>query len=200
MFDARLRPLLDPLLNALALSLASRGVGANALTFTGLLVGLCGAGAISQGWFGWGLGLILANRVLDGLDGAVARVNGPTDLGGYYDIVADFVFYVSVPLAFGLVTPGNLLPALLLVASFVLSGTSFLAFAAVAARRGAETRAHGRKGFFYSTGLAEGGETILAFVAMCVFPGAFGWIACGFALLCVATLVQRTAMAVRMFR
>ena len=200
MFDARLRPLLDPPLNALALWLAKRGVGANQLTLIGLVVGVCGAVAISQGWFGWGLGLIVANRVLDGLDGAVARVNGPTDLGGYYDVVADFIFYVSVPLGFGLVTPENLLPALLLVASFVLTGASFLAFAVVAAKRGADTRAHGRKGFFYSTGLAEGGETILAFVAMCVFPGSFGWIACGFALLCVATLFQRTVMAVRMFR
>jgi len=200
MFDARLRPLVDPPLNALALWLARRGVGANALTLLGLLVGLSGAAAISQGWFGWGLGFIVANRVLDGLDGAVARVNGPTELGGYYDIVADFAFYVSVPVGFGLAAPENLLPALVLVASFVLTGVSFLAFAVVAAKRGTETVSHGRKGFFYSTGLAEGGETILAFVAMCLFPQGFGWIAYGFALLCVATVFQRTAMAIGIFR
>ncbi|WP_197458249.1 CDP-alcohol phosphatidyltransferase family protein, partial [Erythrobacter sp. HI0077] len=107
MFDAKLRPLIDPPLNRLGSALARRGVTANAITFLGLALGLAGAAAISVGYFSAGLGLILANRLLDGLDGAVARANGPTVLGGYFDIVADFAFYVSVPLGFGLVDPAN---------------------------------------------------------------------------------------------
>jgi phosphatidylglycerophosphate synthase len=200
MLDAKLRPLIDPPLNAVGRVLAGAGVSANGLTFAGLALGLAGAGAIALGQIGWGLALIIANRLLDGLDGAVARVRGPTDLGGYFDIVADFAFYVSVPLGFGILSSANTLPALVLVASFVLTGVSFLAFAVIAGKRGATTEAHGKKSFFYSTGLAEGAETIAVFIAMCMAPQWFGAIAYVYAALCVLTVVQRSAMALAAFR
>lgn len=199
MFDVKLRPLIDPPLNAVGRALAGAGVTANGLTFTGLALGLAGAAAIACGQIGWGLALILANRLADGLDGAVARARGPSDLGGYFDIVADFAFYVAVPVGFGVLAPANAVPALVLVASFVLTGVSFLAFAVVAAKRGAETEAHGKKSFFYSTGLAEGGETIAVFIAMCLAPAWFPVLALGYAGLCALTVVQRSAMAVRAF-
>ena len=200
MFDARIRPLIDPPLNRIGRALAGWGVSANMLTFTGLALGLGGAVAIAFGHIGLGLALIIANRVLDGLDGAVARVNGPTALGGYFDIVADFAFYVSVPLAFGFLDPANTKAALVLVASFVLTGVSFLAFAVIAAERGEETKEHGTKSFFYSTGLAEGTETVLVFIAFALFPAWFVPIAYGYAVLCVLTVFQRSAMAIRRFR
>jgi phosphatidylglycerophosphate synthase len=200
MLDAKLRPLIDPPLNAVGRRLARIGVTANGLTFAGLALGLGGAAAIALGHVGWGLALILANRLCDGLDGAVARVRGPTDLGGYFDIVADFAFYVSVPLGFGILSAANTLPALVLVASFVLTGVSFLAFAVIAAKRGEATEAHGKKSFFYSTGLAEGTETIAVFIAMCLFPAWFGVLAYGYAALCTLTVVQRSAVAVSAFR
>ncbi|UAB78026.1 CDP-alcohol phosphatidyltransferase family protein [Erythrobacter sp. SCSIO 43205] len=200
MFDARLRPLIDPPLNAVGARIARLGVSANMLTFAGLFLGLGGAAAIASGEIGWSLALIVANRLLDGLDGAVARATKPTLLGGYFDIVADFAFYVSVPLGFGVLTSANTLPALVLVASFVLTGVSFLAFAVVAAERGDETQAHGKKSFFYSTGLAEGGETIAVFVAMCLFPAYFAVIAYAYAALCVLTVFQRSALAIATFK
>jgi phosphatidylglycerophosphate synthase len=200
MLDARLRPLIDPPLSRAGRALAALGIGANMLTFTGLALGLAGAVAIALSQIGWGLALILANRLLDGLDGAVARATQPTDLGGYFDIVGDFAFYVSIPLAFGIMDPANTLPALVLVASFVLTGVSFLAFAVIAAQRGEETQAHGKKSFFYSTGLAEGAETIAVFIAMCLFPAWFGPIALAYAALCVLTVFQRSAMAAALFR
>ncbi len=199
MLDAKLRLLIDPPLNRAGAFLAGLGVTANALTFTGLALGLAGAAAVAFGHIGWGLALIIANRLLDGLDGAVARVRGPSDLGGYFDIVADFAFYVSVPVGFGVLDAANQLPALVLVASFVLTGVSFLAFAVIAAKRGATTEAHGKKSFFYSTGLAEGTETILVFIAMCLFPAWFGPIAYAYAALCVLTVFQRSALAVAAF-
>lgn len=200
MLDARIRPLIDPPLNRLGHSLAQRGITANGLTFVGLLLGLAGAVAIALGEARWGLMLILTNRLLDGLDGAVARSEGITDLGGYFDIVADFAFYVAIPLGFGLMAPEHTRPALVLVASFVLTGTSFLAFAAIAARRGLSTDAHGRKSVFYSTGLAEGTETIAVFIVMCLRPAWFGEVAYAYAGLCVLTAVQRSVSAASLFR
>ncbi|MEM8725477.1 MAG: CDP-alcohol phosphatidyltransferase family protein [Pseudomonadota bacterium] len=200
MLDAKLRPLIDPPLNATGRALAGIGVSANMLTFSGLALGIVGAAAIAFGNTGLGLALIIANRVLDGLDGAVARVRGPTTLGGYFDIVADFAFYVSIPLGFGVHASENTLPALVLVASFVLTGVSFLAFAVIAAERRDKTTAHGQKSFFYSTGLAEGTETIAVFIAMCLFPAWFGVIAYTYAALCVLTVFQRSALAKAQFR
>ncbi|XUU60493.1 CDP-alcohol phosphatidyltransferase family protein [Erythrobacter sp. HA6-11] len=200
MFDAKLRPLIDPPLNMAGAWLANEGISANLLTLSGLVIGLLGAASIAMEHYWLGLALIIANRLLDGLDGAVARASKPTDLGGYFDIVADFAFYVSIPLAFGIADPASLLPALVLVASFVLTGTSFLAFAVIATKRGEDTDAHGKKSFFYSTGLAEGAETIAVFIAMALFPAWFGPIAFVYAGLCVLTVFQRSAMAVSQFR
>lgn len=200
MFDARLRPLIDPPLNAMGRRLAAWGIGADAVTLAGMMFGLAAAAALAQGLFALALALIVANRLLDGLDGAVARASGLTDFGGYLDIVADFVFYVSVPLGFALADPAMALPAAVLVASFTLTGVSFLAFATLAAKRGVETAAHGRKSFFYNTGLAEGAETIAVFIAMCLWPAWFAAIAYGYAALCALTVIQRSLAARAAFR
>lgn len=200
MFDAKLRPLIDPPLNAVGRQLARAGISANMLTSAGIVLAVAAGIAIGLECFAVGLTLILANRLLDGLDGAVARATRLTDFGGYYDIVGDFVFYVSVPVGFAIVAPANQLAAACLLASFALTGTSFLAYAVLAAKRGIETRAHGRKSFFYNTGLAEGTETILAFLLMAALPERFPVIAWIYSGLCVFTVLQRTAGVWTTFR
>lgn len=199
MFDARLRPLIDPPLNAMGRMLARRGIGANAVTLAGLVPALGAGLAIAHDHNLLALTLILVNRLLDGLDGAVARARGISDFGGYLDTLADYVFYVAVPVGFGIAAPVNAVPAMVLIASFTLTCASFLAFAAIAAKRGAQTTAHGTKSIFYSTGLAEGAETIAAFVAMCLWPALFPAIAIVFAVLCLLTVVQRSLLARRTF-
>lgn len=199
MFDARLRPLIDPPLNAVGKWLGERGVSANMLTIAGMFVGFAAAVAISQSAFFAALALILFNRLIDGLDGAVARFNGPSDFGGYLDSLCDFAFYVAVPLGFAAAAPVNALPAALLIASFTVTGISFLAFAAIAAKRGLETTAHGQKSFFYSTGIAEGAETIAVFVMMTLFPAYFGVIAYAYAALCLLTVMQRSWLSWQLF-
>lgn len=200
MFDAALRRLIDPPLNRSAGWLAKTGFSANALTIVGAATGLAAAVAISQQQLTAALALIILNRVLDGVDGAVARINGPTEFGGYLDTLADYLFYVSVPVAFGWATTDNQLPALLLVASFTLTAISFLGFAAIAARSGRNDGAHGPKAFIYSTGLMEGGETIAFFMLFCLFPLQFPTLAVIFAILCLATVCQRVMLAAQSFR
>jgi phosphatidylglycerophosphate synthase len=200
MFDARIRPLIDPPLNAMGAALARMGIDANAVTLAGLIPALGAGLAIAHQHYLLGLALILLNRVLDGLDGAVARAKVITDLGGYLDTLADYVFYLAVPLGFGFAASANTTPAMVLIASFTLTCASFLAFAAIAARRGEETTAHGTKSFFYSTGLAEGAETIVVFALMCLCPAQFPAIALGFAALCLLTVLQRILLARRAFR
>lgn len=192
MFDARLRKQIDPALNRLAVVTVRSGIGANAITLAGVALTiplLCAL--LLQGWH-LALALLLINRLLDGLDGAVARVRGPSAWGGYLDSLCDYVFYISVPLGFAFAAPANELSALILVAGFTLTAVSFLALAAIIAGR---DLGHGDKAFTYSTGLMEGGETIAFFVAMCLFPALFPQLALLFAALCLVTVLQRLRQA-----
>ena len=199
MFDAKIRPFIDPPLDRLGGVLARANVSANHVTLLGVVVGLGSACAILGEFYSLALVLLFVSRVLDGLDGAVARATTPTDLGGYLDIVADFVFYVSIPLAFAIEDPANALAAAVLIASFTVTGVSFLAYAVIAAKRNLQTQAHGKKAFFYNTGLAEGAETIVAFALMCLLPALFVPIALIYAVLCVVTVIQRSVSAYRSF-
>ena len=200
MLDTVLRPLINAPLENSGRFLARKGISANSVTLVGLLAGLLAALAIALGLFSLGLLLIVANRVLDGLDGAVARASHTTDSGGYLDIVVDYAFYGSVPLAFAIAEPAsNAVAAAALLAAFCLTAASFLAFATIAAKRGIETTAHGRKAFFYSTGIVEGSETILCFLLMTALPDWFVPLAWGFSALCIATVLQRTVLACKLF-
>lgn len=196
MFDTLLRRLIDPPLAHVGAALARVGVRADHLTLVGGALALPIGWAIASNAYGLALGLIALNRLLDGLDGAVARAAGPTELGGYLDSLCDYLFYLAVPVGFGLADPANTAAALLLVASFTLTAVSFLAYAAIAARAGAKPAEP--KALIYSRGLAEGAETILAFLLMCLFPAAFTLIAGVFTFLCAATVVQRIVMARRL--
>lgn len=192
MIDARLQPVLRVTLAPIAAQLSRRGVRADQISLAGFAIGLAGVAAIAGGLWLIGLVLILLNRLFDGLDGAVARVTGPTDRGAFLDIALDFVFYALVPLGFALADPvANALPAAVLIAAFVGTGSSFLAFAALAARRGEGSRALPAKGLYYLGGLIEGFETILAFALMCLFPAAFPQIALIFAAACAVTTLLR---------
>ena len=200
MLDTVTRPLINRPLNSAGRMLARRGVTANTVTIAGLLIGLLAAVAIAMHYFVVAFALIIANRIADGVDGAVARAGAPTDRGGYLDIVVDYVFYGSVPLAFAIADPAqNALPAAALLAGFCLTCSSFLTFATIAAKRGLETEAHGRKSFFYSTGLVEGTETIAFFLLMTALPAWFPALAWIFAALCVLTAIQRSALAMKLF-
>ncbi len=107
MLDGVMRPVIDPVVNRIGKILADRGVTADGVTLAGLALGAVAAGVIALGGAGlWALLPLLASRVADGLDGAVARVRGKTDFGGYLDIVCDFLFYAAIPLAFVLRDPG----------------------------------------------------------------------------------------------
>jgi phosphatidylglycerophosphate synthase len=192
MFDAKLRPLIDPPLNTLARRIAARGITADAITIAGFGVGMAAAAAIAFGVFTAGLVLIVANRLADGLDGAVARVSGHTDRGGFLDIVLDFVFYAAIPLAFAIFDPPrNALPAAGLLAAFYANGAAFFAYATAAQKRGLTTSAQGQKSFYYLAGLTEGAETIAVFCAMCLWPAAFPWLATAFAAACTLSAAAR---------
>jgi phosphatidylglycerophosphate synthase len=200
MLDPLARRLIDPPLNLAGRAMAARGVSANVVTIVGFAVGMLAPAALALQAYPAALVLILANRLCDGLDGAIARAGRPSDLGGFLDIVLDFIFYAAVPLGFALGRPDFALPAAFLLASFMGTAASFLAFAVFAARHGIATNRRGNKALYYLGGLTEGTETIALFVACCLFPAAFPVFAYGFGLLCWITTLSRLVAGARSLR
>lgn len=200
MLDATARKLIDPPLNAIGRTLASRGVTADGVTLAGLGLGLVAALLVVVGWAGWALVFLLASRIADGLDGAVARATRKTDFGGYLDIACDFLFYGAIPFAFVVMDPAtNAVAGAWLLTSFYFNGTSFLGYAILAEKRGLDTQAQGVKSLYYSNGLLEGTETIVFFVLLCLFPASFAVFAWIFGALCFATATLRLVAARRVF-
>lgn len=200
MFDGWARKRIDPALDAIGRALHQAGVSANAITLATFAVGIAAAVAIALGHLWLGLVLILLSRLGDGLDGAVAKHAGKTDLGGYLDIVLDFAFYGAIPLAFVILDPTrNGVAGAVLLAAFYANGASFLAYAVMAEKRGIETSARGAKSLFFTTGLAEATETIAVFVAFCLFPLWFAAIAYAFAAVTAYTTLSRIILAWRQF-
>jgi phosphatidylglycerophosphate synthase len=197
--DGRIRKALDPVLDRIGAVLARSGLRANGITMTGFVLGAAAWIALAVGAYPFALAFILANRIADGLDGAVARRLAPTDLGGYLDIVLDFLFYSGVPFFFAVGKPEFALPAAFLIFSFVGTGCSFLAFAVIAAKRGITSQARGRKSIYYLGGLTEGTETLAFFVAICLLPDSFAVLAWIFGALCWITTIGRIAAAFAAF-
>ncbi len=192
MLDRAALSLFRPGLNAVARRLVSWGVRADTLTLLGFALGLAAAAAVALGQPLWALPLMGLSRVADGLDGAVARLTQPTDRGAFLDIALDCLFYASMPLGFAWAQPAaNALAAAVLLAAFVGTASSFLAFAALAERRGMHNAAAPNKGLYFLGGLTEGTETLICFVLMCLLPQHFAALAYGFAALCAVTIVTR---------
>jgi phosphatidylglycerophosphate synthase len=194
--DRYLYPLQGRVLATPARLLHARGVTANQITLTGFVFALLAALAIALGFPMFGLVFIALNRLCDGLDGAVARLSPPDPRGAYLDITLDFLFYGQIPLAFALADPmANAIPAAVLLSCFLGTGTSFLAWSAAGAKLGLKAEDYPTKGILYLGGLTEGFETIIFFMACCLFPSAFPWLAYAFSLACLMTIVMRIRMA-----
>ncbi len=192
MIDRYLLPLLQRLFDPPARWLAQRKISADSVTLLGFAIGVLAVPLLATGHYTAALIVILLNRLCDGLDGALARRTQPTDRGAFLDIALDFVFYACIPLGYALADPQhNALAAAVLLFAFMGTASSFLAFSAIAARRGMASSSYPTKGIYYLGGLTEGFETIALFVALCLWPTAFPVLAYVFAALCGLTTLTR---------
>ena len=213
MLDRPARRLLTPALDAVGGRLAAAGVRPLAVTGAGWLAGVGACVAVGFGQWTLGLVLWLVNRLLDGLDGAVARRRGATDLGGFLDIVADFSIYAGFVLAVAIAVPDARLAVLTLLTAYYVSGTAFLALSSLIERRrsdrsrsdrGGSDRGGGDVGdersLRFVGGLAEGTETVIVNVLFCLFPGHAALIAWVFTAAVALTAAQRIGYGVRILR
>lgn len=216
MVDHHLRALkrqaLAPAVSRLAPRLHRRG--ALPVTALALVVGVGAALAAATGAFAVALVAWLASRVLDGLDGEVARsLERADDLGGYLDLLADYVVYGVVPIgaAVGATAPWSPLgsdsspwiwPAVAaLLATYYVNLGSYAVLAALMEKRGRIVRRGGAPtSIVMPAGLVEGFETIVLVTLMLAFPGQLAWWFVLTAVLVAATAGQRVAWAWRRLR
>ena len=192
MLDPYATALIRRPVTAAARQLARWGLSANSITLAGFALGVFAAFLIANELYLTGAATLFGSRLLDALDGAVARQGQSTDAGGFLDITLDFLFYASIPLAFALADPpNNALAAAVLLAAFMGTSASFLAFAVLAAKRGMSSTAYPNKSFYFLGGLTEATETLACFAAMCLWPQHFAALAYGFAALCAITIATR---------
>lgn len=200
MLDRQLLALFKEPTDALAGRLLKRGISADQVTFAGFAIGLGAAALIASGFTLLAIAPLLLSRLFDGLDGAMARLSQTTDRGAFLDISLDFIFYAMIPVAFVLLSPEqNALAGALLLAAFVGTGTTFLAYAAIAEKRQLKSAGYPMKSIYYIGGLTEGAETIACFVAMCLWPSQFATIAYIYAALCLVTTVTRIVSGYQLF-
>ena len=201
MFDKAVQSILKPAFEATAKLAIKAGLSANTVSVSGFFIGLVAAFSIANQAYILGVVLILLSRIFDGIDGTVARLTQTTDQGGFLDISLDFLFYAAIPLAFAFANPAsNALPAASLLAAFLGTGSTFLAFATFAEKRGLHSSNLPDKSFYFLGGLTEATETIAVFVAMCVWPAYFAELAYGFAALCCITITTRIYWGYQTFK
>ena len=191
MFDGQINKILKPALNVLAKKLSHFNIQANAVTFLGFLFGLFCFYLVINEMFIYASIFLFLNRLCDGLDGALARIVGQTDIGAFYDIVSDFLFYSLFPISFIFLDIENAYSICFLLLSFVATQTTFLASAWIVAKNKLLIPKNQKKSFYYIGGITEGFETIVCFIMMLLFYEYVNYIAYIFGTLCWITFVTR---------
>ncbi len=209
MFDDYLRRRLERPLARVAASMDRPGITADRLTGAGLILGIGSAAAAAGTWWWLSLSLWLVSRLADGLDGPLARLRRARDpdrsdagAGGFFDITADFVVYGStvVGVASGATTAYGApwWPFLLVLLTYYVNGTAFLAFSSIAERSG-RALDDGRSLSFLG-GLAEGAETILVHSLWLIFSAQAWQIALVWAAVVFISSAQRMVAGYRALR
>ncbi|WP_119067544.1 CDP-alcohol phosphatidyltransferase family protein [Rubrobacter indicoceani] len=198
MLDEELRRGAKPFYRPLAGPLAGR-LSANAVTGLGFGVGLVCLVCVAAGTNGLALGLWLVNRLLDGLDGEVARLRGEdSELGSYLDITADFALYGGLLVALAVQHPDARLALVVLFFAYYLNGSAFLALSSVLERLKAERGTE--RGLHFRRSLAEGFETVAYGVLVLLLPQHVPLLSWAFAAMVFVSAGQRLADARRMLR
>jgi phosphatidylglycerophosphate synthase len=179
--------------------LARRGVTPDALTWAGFGVALVAAWLVGGGQPLLGITAWLVSRIIDGVDGLLARqTNRATLYGGYLDITLDMGAYSAMAVGFAASMPALQGRWGLVLVGYVLAITTTLALSSLAER--ADRQLGGNRSLQFTPGLAEAGETTAVYVLLAVLPAFARWILDVWIVLLALTAIQRTLLARRLLR
>lgn len=190
MFDPIFARLLRAPLARGAEALAERHISATQVTLGGFAAAVLCATSVAYGYYVIGLLFLIANRVADGVDGALARMTQPTDFGAYLDMVLDFVAFTAIAGSFAAGRPEHAVPAVVVAASLMGLASTFLGFAVVAATRGLIPDMQS-KPFTLAGGIVETSEITVFLLVVLLMPDLFPTAAWIFSAACWVTMAQR---------
>ncbi|MFK7895402.1 MAG: CDP-alcohol phosphatidyltransferase family protein [Myxococcota bacterium] len=168
----------------------------NHVTALGFAIALLASAAVASGHLWVAFGLWWVSRLADGTDGLLARETGQeSDFGAYFDIVLDMAAYGAMVLGFAAYFPAYVWHWMAMLFLYILCIASALALGMQEAKREMEPRDD--RGLRLGAGLAEGGETGIAYSLFLLFPGALGVLATIWVIVLATTVIARTALAYR---
>lgn len=170
MFDEKLRPLKEKLLNPVSRTLG-RVISPNQMSLFSLLLGAISIYFIYRAEYINGLIFWTLNRITDGLDGTIARVTGrQSDFGGYLDIMIDFLIYSSIPIVF-VISRGRinieLLVLSIMLGVYYCNAASWMYLSSILEKRGSYNKL---TSINMPLGVVEGFETIIIYTLFYILP------------------------------
>ena len=138
------------------------GISANVATILALLAGIGSGIAFARDAVMLGLLALAVSAGFDAIDGTIAReCSAPSVLGGVFDLTADRVVEIFVIVGIAWRDPALYFPALVLVGSWYVNITVFLAVGAALERRGPKL-------IDYPPGILERTEAIIFFAVLAI--------------------------------
>ena len=203
MFDRRIQKFTQKPLVLIA-KIIIKLIKPNHMTILGFILGLLMCVLVFFQFYLTALILLVLNRLCDGLDGTMARLTIPSPLGGYLDIVFDFIIYSGFVLAFGLSNSNYTIISMVLLFLYIGTGTTFLARAAIQTQldkipESSDSKKELPKSFYYSSGLIEGTETTIFMILCLLLPNFYIFISIIFGILCLITFVSRIVVCYKEF-
>jgi len=197
MFDSYLRRFKDQAGTPLARHMSR--VSPMAISVSALVVGLLATYAAFKGQYLFAFGLWILNRILDGLDGLIARLhNRQSDFGGYVDILIDYIVYAALPIGLVAGSPSSehYLALIFMLAVFYVNSASWMYLAAILEKR-ATHDPETQTTIVMPAGVIGGFETIVAYGIFLFFPVYTTVLFSIFAILVFITILQRLIWAKR---
>ena len=197
MFDEPFRRAFQPLVVPVVRKLVEAGVTPTAVTVASFVAAVSAAIIVVTVGPLSGLAIWLVSRIGDGLDGILARTTGLSSaFGGFLDITLDMAGYSAMVVAFAMVFPQHALAWSAVLAGYVIVITTTLALSG-AARRERATLGGTDRTFLFTRGIAEAGETNLAYAVWALWPDQLHWTIWLWVAALVSTGVQRVWLAWR---
>ena len=171
----------------------------NHVTALGFGIALLASAAVATHFWWAALGLWWLSRLADGTDGVYARASGQeSEFGAYFDIVLDMASYGAMVLAFAVAAPAYQAQWMAMLFLYILCIATALSLGAQEAKRSVEPRDN--RGLRLGAGLAEGGETGIAYSLFLLFPSYLATSTTIWVVILAVTVIARSFLAYRILR
>jgi phosphatidylglycerophosphate synthase len=199
MIDNAMRAVLPPLVGPVLALYRRFGWTPNQVTWLGFSIALVASLAVALHAWWAALGIWWLSRLVDGTDGIWARSSGQaSDFGAYLDITLDMAAYGAMVVGFAVAVPELRLLWMAMLFLYILCITTALSLGMQEAKRGLAPRDD--RGLRLGAGLAEGGETGIAYSVFLLFPDQLTVTASIWIVVLATTVLARTLLAARLLR